>query len=73
MTLQIRSATPADAEDCGRIVYEAFLSIAEQHRFRPDFPSAQIATEFVASFLQNPSIFGGVAERACGGVQFFLR
>ena len=38
MKLRIRRGTMADANECGRIQYEAIKSIAEQHNFMPDFP-----------------------------------
>jgi GNAT superfamily N-acetyltransferase len=60
----IRSATAADVEACGRIIYEAFRGIAEQHRFPPDFPSVEAATELARSFISHPAIYGVVAERA---------
>ena len=31
-------AVPADIRDCGRILYEAFASLASDHGFPPDFP-----------------------------------
>jgi hypothetical protein len=40
----IRAANPADVEACGRIIYEAFNQIAEQHRFPPDFPTLEAGT-----------------------------
>ncbi len=40
MALKLRPATPADVKACGRIIYEAFHSIASRHNFPPDFPSA---------------------------------
>ena len=36
MTTRIRAATDADAEPCGRIIFEAFKGIAEQHAFPLD-------------------------------------
>lgn len=62
MDIKIRAATSADVADCGRIIYEAFKDIAERHQFRPDFPSVEVATEFVQSLVENPQVFGVVAE-----------
>jgi len=59
--LTIRSITPEDRSACGRILYEAFLSIAERHNFPPDFPSPEAAMG-VMGFLIDTS-FGVVAER----------
>src|SRR5215211_1660056 len=63
MTARIRAATEADAEPCGRIIFEAFKGIAEQHAFPLDFPSPEVATQLAQSFMADPWIFGVVAER----------
>jgi predicted N-acetyltransferase YhbS len=60
--VRIRVATPADAEACGRIVYEAFQGVAGRHGFSPDFPDVETATQLAQSFIAHPSIFGVVAE-----------
>jgi predicted N-acetyltransferase YhbS len=62
MTPQIRPATPADAEACGRIIFEAFRDIADQHGFPWDFPSAEAGTQLATTFIETASIFGLVAE-----------
>ena len=36
MDIKLRSGTPADAEICGRICYNAFKTISEAHGFAPD-------------------------------------
>ena len=64
----LREATPADAADCGRIIYEAFRDVAERHGFPPDFPSVEVATELAESFIAHPSIFAVVAEAEDGAV-----
>jgi predicted N-acetyltransferase YhbS len=62
MKVIIRPARPEDAEDCGRIIYEAFKGINERHGFRPDFPSVAAATQFARHFIGDPAVFGVVAE-----------
>ena len=62
MAAHIRVATPADAEACGRVIYEAFRGVAEHHGFPPDFPALETATQLAQSFIAHPSIFGVVAE-----------
>jgi len=62
MTLRLRPGTVADAKECGRIQYEAFKSIAEQHNFPPDFPSAEVATELVTMLLSHPRFYSVAAE-----------
>jgi predicted N-acetyltransferase YhbS len=63
MTARIRAATEADAEPCGRIIFEAFKGIAEQHAFPLDFPSPEVAIQLAKSFIADPWIFGVVAEK----------
>jgi ribosomal protein S18 acetylase RimI-like enzyme len=62
MNINIRPVTPKDLEACGRIIYEAFKGIADQHNFRRDFPSVDAATDFAGLFVNDPSIYGVVAE-----------
>ena len=62
MNIRIRPVTPDDAQACGRIIYEAFKGIGERHNFRPDFPSADAATQFADFFIGDPAVFGVVAE-----------
>ncbi len=62
MDVGIRPATAADVEACGRIIYEAFNGVAEQHRFPPDFPTVEAATQLSSLFIHHPGIFGVVAE-----------
>ncbi len=62
MALIFRPGTPADASACGLIDYEAFRTLAEQHGFAPDFPSAEVATGLIAMMLSQPEFYGVVAE-----------
>jgi GNAT superfamily N-acetyltransferase len=62
MALKLRPPTPADTEACGRIIYEAFHSIASRHNFPPDFPTLEVATQFAPIFITDPAFFGVVAE-----------
>ncbi|MBV8187442.1 MAG: GNAT family N-acetyltransferase [Alphaproteobacteria bacterium] len=62
MTLTLRPGTPADAGECGRIMYEAFKAIAEQHNFPPDFPSPQVATDMLSAQLLHRGFYSVVAE-----------
>src|SRR3712207_2766995 len=59
---QLRPATPSDAEACGRIIFEAFRGIADQHGFPWDFPSVEAGTQLATTFIVAPSIYGVVAE-----------
>jgi GNAT superfamily N-acetyltransferase len=69
--IAIRLATDNDANACGRICYEGFLSVAERHGFPPTFPSVEVATQRVGAFIRHPSIFGVVAEAADGRIVGF--
>jgi hypothetical protein len=62
MTGKIRLAVSADAVTCGRIMFDAFRGIAEQHACRLDFPSVEVATQLADWFIAEPSVFGVVAE-----------
>jgi predicted N-acetyltransferase YhbS len=62
MKFHLRPGTVADAEECGRIQYEAFNSIGQQHNFPPDFPSVEIATGFATMLLSHPQFYSVVAE-----------
>lgn len=59
----IRAATPADAEACGHIIYNAFRGVAERHGFLPDFPAVDVATDLARSFIAHPSVFAVVEEQ----------
>ena len=61
--LVIRRASPADAEDCGRICFEAFGTLADKHNFPRDFPSLEIPTRVLSTMFSRPSFFRVVAEQ----------
>jgi ribosomal protein S18 acetylase RimI-like enzyme len=46
----------------GAILFSAFKTIADQHRFPPEFPSAEMATGLIGGLLEHPGFFGVVAE-----------
>ncbi len=62
MSVILRPAKPADAEICGQIAYDAFRIISEKHNFPPDWPNAEVATEFLSGLLSHPGFYGVVAE-----------
>ena len=62
VAFKLRAATIADAEACGRIIYEAFSRLAERHHFPPDFPSPEAGVEMARGFVAHLSVFGVVAE-----------
>lgn len=59
----LRPITPADAQACGRIIYEAFHEIAQRHGFAPDFPSIEAGTGLAQDFIRHPNIYGVVCEQ----------
>jgi GNAT superfamily N-acetyltransferase len=59
----IREATPADAEVCGPILYEAFHGIATERGFPDDFPTVEFATMVFTWMAESPGHYGVVAER----------
>jgi hypothetical protein len=62
MELILRPGVIEDARECGRICYEAFKSIADQHKFPPQKPSIKIATELITMRLSHPGFYSVVAE-----------
>ena len=61
--ITLREALPADIPDCGRVLYEAFATLATEHGFPPDFPSVAVATGCIRGLITNPKFYGIVAER----------
>jgi predicted N-acetyltransferase YhbS len=59
----LRPVTPDDAAACGRICYDAFGAINDEHRFPRDFPSAEVATGLLRMLIDHPGFYGVVAER----------
>jgi len=47
--LVIRRPTPADAEVCGRIGFDAFATPANKHNFLPDFPAPEIPIQVLST------------------------
>lgn len=62
MSLIIREGISDDASECGRICYEAFRAIAEEHNFPPDFPSTEGAVSMLSAMLSSSTSYGAVAE-----------
>jgi predicted N-acetyltransferase YhbS len=58
----LREVEPEDAEACARIVFEAFGSIHDHHRFPRDFPALEAAAALMATWIPHPAVWGVVAE-----------
>jgi len=65
MNIAIRPAVPADAEACGRIIYEVFQGIAERHGFPPHFPSVEVAIQ-CANFCISIPRYSAWSQRPTG-------
>jgi predicted N-acetyltransferase YhbS len=59
----LREVAPEDAEACARIVFEAFGTIHDHHRFQRDFPALEAAAGMMAAWIPHPNIWGVVAEK----------
>jgi predicted N-acetyltransferase YhbS len=59
----IREAVDADWEDAGRICYEAFATLADQHGFPHDFPTVAAAAEPIRWLINHPRVYGVVADK----------
>jgi GNAT superfamily N-acetyltransferase len=59
----VREATPQDGEDCGRIFYDAFKSIATRHNLPVEPPSGEFTRFMVGQMLANDGFAGFVADR----------
>lgn len=59
----IREAVDADWEDAGRICYDAFATLADQHGFPHDFPSVAAAADPVRWLINHPRVYAVVAEK----------
>jgi GNAT superfamily N-acetyltransferase len=63
LPLVIRRATPADAEACGKICFDAFGSIAAKHNFPSDVPEPQRGVRLLSMMFSHPGFFCVVAEQ----------
>jgi len=61
--VRTRRATPADAADCGRIFYEAFVAINQSHNFPPELPALEAGVGILQMLFSHPSFYCVVAER----------
>jgi len=60
--VRLRPATPADAEACGRVFWEAFADLARRHAFPTEPDSPEFTGEMAAMWLSHPGFAGLVAE-----------
>jgi predicted N-acetyltransferase YhbS len=62
MDLTLRPGTPADAEECGRICFEAFRDIATSHGFPSDFTDVEEGVAVCGALISHPGFYSVVAE-----------
>lgn len=58
----LRPVEPADAGDCAQIMFDAFGTLHDHHRFQRDFPVLEAAAGLLNVFIPHPLIWGVVAE-----------
>jgi GNAT superfamily N-acetyltransferase len=59
----VREATVEDGDECGRIFYDAFASIATRHNLPIEPPSREFTRFMVGEMLANDGVVGLVADR----------
>ena len=62
MPINIRPARQGDAARCGRIIFGAFQTLADQHGFPRDFPSVEAATGVASMLIATPGFHDFIAE-----------
>ena len=62
MTITIRPARQGDAAECGRIIFVAFQTLADQHGFPRDFPSVEAAEGVASMLMATPGFYDVLAE-----------
>ena len=62
MPVLVRHALPSDLDECAPILFSAFKTLADHHRFSPDFDSPETAHAIASLLLNHPKFFGVVAE-----------
>lgn len=61
-SVTLREAVLDDWQECGRICYEAFATVATNHGFPHDFPTVESAAEPIRGLILHPGFHGVVAE-----------
>src|SRR4051794_10647178 len=60
--IHVRRGTPADAAVCSRICFEAFGDVNRRHGFPPEMPVPEATAGLMNMMLNNPHVYGVVAE-----------
>jgi predicted N-acetyltransferase YhbS len=61
--LTLREPQLDDVEALAQIVFDAFGSIHDYHRFTRDFPNLEAALGMISAWVAHPKVWGVVAER----------
>lgn len=61
--ITIRPMRPEDAQECGRIAFDAHNAVSAAHNFPSEQPSLELAAAMMHSKLNDPHAHGVVAER----------
>ena len=62
MSITTRPASAGDLAAVATIMYAAFRSISDHHRFPPDFDSPETAHGVASLLLNHPKFYGVIAE-----------
>ena len=60
--LRLRPGVIEDANEIGKIIFEAFSGIADKHGFPREFPTIDVGINVATFFLSNPGFYAVVAE-----------
>ena len=60
--IHLRRGSPADAAACSRICFEAFGDVNRRHGFPPEMPVPEATAGLMNMMLNNPHVYGVVAE-----------
>ena len=60
-TLTFRRGRIVDVNEVGKIIFDAFTSLANKHHFPSDFPTPNASIEAASYFLSNPGFYSVVA------------
>jgi predicted N-acetyltransferase YhbS len=62
LTLRFRPGRIEDVNEVGKIIFDAFTSLANKHHFPSDFPTPNAGVDAASYFLSNPGFYSVVAE-----------
>ena len=60
--IRLRPGGTEDAKEIGRIIFEAFSEIADEHGFPREFPNVDTGINVATFFLSNPGFYSVVVE-----------